>query len=82
MNMTMAEARSRRNAAATQDQGRGLHDYGSAGEALVALRNSGIRHAALDDSVETEIAEWMWQNDASPETAAIAFGLELSGEST
>ena len=80
MTITMAEARSRRNAIAMQDQGRGLNDYGSVGEAQVALRNSGILDAADDHSNETAMAEWMWHNDASPEAAAVAFGLKLPGQ--
>ena len=80
MTITMAEAKSRRNATATQDQSCGLHDYGSVGEAQVALHNSGIDHAALDNSARTDMAEWMWRNDASPEDVAIAFGLQLPGE--
>ena len=80
MTMTIAEARSRRNTTAMKDHSCGMHDYGSAGEAQVALHNSGIDHAALDNSERPDMAEWMWRNDASPEDAAIAFGLKLPGE--
>lgn len=81
MTITMAEAMSRRNATAMQDRNRGLHDYGSIGEAQVALQNSRIHHATLDNARRTAMAQWMWRNDASPEDAAIAFGLRLPGES-
>lgn len=80
MATTIAEAKSKRNAAATRHEGHGLHDYGSVGEAQVALQNSGIGYAALDKYDQTDMAEWMWRNDASPEEAAIAFGLKLPGE--
>lgn len=80
MTMTMAEARTRRNAAAAQDQSCGLNDYGSVGEAQAALENSGIRLAALDHADLTDMAKWMWRNDASPEDAAIAFGLKLASD--
>lgn len=80
MTMTMAEAKSRRNATATRDQARGLHDYGSVGEAQVALENSGICLAACGYSDQEDMAKWMWRNDASPEDAAIAFGLKPGGD--
>lgn len=80
MTMTMAEARSRRNATAAQDQTRGLHDYGSVGEAQAAIQNSGICKAVLDHSDQTAMAEWMWRNDASPEDAAVAFRLKPPGD--
>lgn len=79
MTMTMAEAKSRRNAKATHYESHGLHDYGSVREARVALQNSGICDAALDPSVQADMAEWMWRNDASPGEAAIAFGLKAPG---
>lgn len=81
MRMTMAEAKSRRDPTATHDQRHGVHDYGSVGEAQAAFQNSGISHAAPDGTDQAKIAEWMWRNDASPEEAAIAFGLKLPGES-
>ena len=80
MTMTMAEAKSRRNAKATLYESHGLHDYGSVREARVALGNTDVRHAAVDPSVEAHMAEWMWRNDASPEEAVIAFDLQLSTE--
>lgn len=75
MNTTMAEAKSKRNATATQHQAHGLNDYGSIGEARVALQNSGLGETALDHAHQMDMAGWMWRNDASPEDAAIAFGL-------
>jgi len=81
MTVTMAEAKSRRNATATAyEQSCGLHDYACVGEAQVALENSGIRRAVLDTCFHADMAEWMWRNDGSPEDAAIAFGLKLPGD--
>ena len=80
MTMTMAEARTRRNAAAAHDQNCGVNDYGSVDEAQAALENSGIRLAALDRAGRIDMAKWMWRNDASPEDAAIAFGLKLASD--
>lgn len=80
MSMTMAEARTSRNAAAAQDQNCGVNDYGSVGEAQAALENSGIRLAALDRVGRIDMAKWMWRNDAPPEDAAIAFGLRLASD--
>lgn len=80
MTMTMAEAKARRNARAAHYESHGLHDYGSVREARVALQNSGICKASVDPSVQADMAEWMWRNDALPEDAAIAFGLIPPGE--
>ncbi len=80
MTMTMAEAKSRRNAAAAHYESHGLNDYGSVSEARVALENSGICKAVHDDSVQADMAAWMWRNDASPEEAAVAFGLRTTDE--
>lgn len=74
---TMAEAKCKRNADRSHDQGHGLHDYASVGEAQVALENSGVGDAALDEAERTKMARWMWRNDASPEDAATAFGVKL-----
>ncbi len=57
-----------------------LHEYDSVREARIAIQNSGIRHTPLDQSVQAEMAEWMWRNEASPEDAEVAFGLKLPGE--
>ncbi len=80
MTMTMAEAKSRRNAKATHYESHGLHDYGSVREARVALHDSGICNSTVDPAVLADMAEWMWRNDASPEEAAIVFRRELAGE--
>lgn len=80
MNKTMAEARTRRDVSAAPDQRRGLHDHGSVAEAWVALQNSSIRHVIADHPDQTDMATWMWRNDASPEAAAIAFGVRLPSE--
>lgn len=76
MTMTIAEAKARRNAKATHFEGHGLHDYGSVREARVALQNSGLCSRTLDSCVQADMAEWMWHNDASPEEAVTAYGLE------
>ncbi len=73
---SMAEAKSRRNASSTDDRQHGLHDHGSVDEAQAALENSALRHAALDDDNRVHMAKWMWRNDASPEEAALAFGVD------
>ncbi len=80
MTMTMAEAKSRRNAKATHYESHGLHDYGSVREARIALENSSIGYVALDASVQADMAGWMWRNDASPEEAANHFGLKSPGD--
>ncbi len=80
MTMTMAEARARRDSRAPHYDSHGLHDYGSVREARVVLQNSGIYHATLDPCMHANMAEWMWRNHASPEDAAVAYGLLLPEE--
>ena len=81
MTMTMAEAKSRRNAKARHYESHGLHDYGSVRAARVALQNCSICSSTVDPSVQADMAEWMWRNHASPEEAATAFGLRPHGSS-
>lgn len=80
MTMIKGIGRARRNAKAPHYESHELHEYDSVREARMALQNSGLRHAPVDDIDQLEMAEWMWRNEASPEDAAIAFDLKLPGE--
>lgn len=53
-----------------------LNDYQSIREARTALQHSGLPCAALEACDQVGIARWMWRHDASPQEAAIAFGIQ------